>query len=346
LVSSFLVLACFAAAFMAYTYLEPNSISSFVSTSAPKNADVDLESSEFDTLGKHHGKHQKHNKHNGGKQDKKPHPVRATPAPVKATTGSCFTVANGNTLNVRSSACGSVTTTISSGTKVVGVGSSATKSGCTLGSTLKWQQISSPVSGYVADTYLVAASCDSSPPPATTGGITLDQLVSCMPGVSRSKATSYLPYINSAMTGGGITTRRRQAAFLAQVGHESGSLVYMEEIASGAAYEGRKDLGNTQPGDGKRYKGRGPIQITGRANYDAAGKALGLDLINNPTQAATPEVGFRLAVWFWNRAGLNTYADQNTQSAFDSITRKINGGLNGKADRDSRWASAKRVLGA
>jgi len=186
----------------------------------------------------------------------------------------------------------------------------------------------------------------STPPPSTSGGITLDQLISIMPGISRSTATSYLPYLNSAMVAGGITTPKREAAFLAQVGHESGSLRYMEEIASGAAYEGRTDLGNTQPGDGKRYKGRGPIQITGRTNYAAAGKALGLDLINNPTQAATPQVGFRLAVWFWNTHGLNTYADQNTQSAFDTITRRINGGTNGAADRNSRWAVAKRVLGA
>jgi len=156
----------------------------------------------------------------------------------------------------------------------------------------------------------------------------------------------YLPYLNSAMNAGGITTRRRQAAFLAQVGHESASLLYMEEIASGAAYENRRDLGNTQPGDGVRFKGRGPIQITGRANYAAAGQALGLDLINNPTQAATPQVGFRLAVWFWNRASLNTYADLNTQSAFDTITRKINGGTNGRDDRNSRWGICKRVLGA
>jgi len=185
------------------------------------------------------------------------------------------------------------------------------------------------------------------PPPSSSGGdLTLNQLIAVMPGVSSSKASQYLPYLNSAMRSGGITTRRRQCAFLAQVGHESGSLRYMEEIASGAAYEGRRDLGNTQPGDGVRYKGRGPIQITGRANYQAAGQALGLDLINNPTQAATPQVGFRLAVWFWNSRGLNSYADQGTQSAFDTITRRINGGTNGKSDRDSRWALCKRTLGA
>ena len=115
----------------------------------------------------------------------------------------------------------------------------------------------------------------------------------------------------------------------------------MEEIASGAAYEGRKDLGNTQPGDGKRYKGRGPIQLTGRANYQKFGDLLGLDLINNPTIAATKEVGFRIAGLFWQSHGLNELADQQQ---FETITRRINGGLNGQADRVMYYERAKKVL--
>jgi predicted chitinase len=138
-----------------------------------------------------------------------------------------------------------------------------------------------------------------------------------------------------------ITSYLREAAFLAQLAHESGELRYMEEIASGAAYEGRKDLGNTQPGDGKRYKGRGPIQLTGRANYQKYGDLLDLDLINNPTMAATPQVGFRIAGQFWQLNGLNPLADQQN---FKEITKRINGGYNGLVDRTMYYDRAKRVL--
>jgi len=182
-------------------------------------------------------------------------------------------------------------------------------------------------------------------PPSTMGGVSAAQLSKIMPGASQSKIQQYLPYLNQAMQQAGINTPARQAAFLAQLGHESGSFQYMQELASGKAYEGRKDLGNTQPGDGVKYKGRGPIQITGRANYAAAGKALGIDLINHPELAATPQVGFQTAAWYWNSHNLNQYADQNTQAGFDKITKIINGGYNGKADRDSRWNTAKQQLG-
>ena len=106
------------------------------------------------------------------------------------------------------------------------------------------------------------------------------------------KHPEYLDNINAALVKGQINTCHRQAAFLAQ-------LVYMEEIASGAAYEGRTDLGNTQSGDGKQFKGRGPTQLTGRANYRAADQALGLDLEAYPEQVATPSDCFRTSVWFW-----------------------------------------------
>jgi len=151
--------------------------------------------------------------------------------------------------------------------------------------------------------------------------------------------------LNKAMVDGGINTPKRQAAFLAQVLHESGRFKYMQEIASGKAYEGRRDLGNTQPGDGMRFKGRGPIQLTGRANYIKAGKALGIDLVNNPKLAATPEVGFKTAVWFWNSRNLNQLADKGTQQSFDQITKRVNGGYNGKADRDSLYRKACSELG-
>ncbi|KFA93042.1 hypothetical protein Q664_12145 [Archangium violaceum Cb vi76] len=162
-----------------------------------------------------------------------------------------------------------------------------------------------------------------------------------MPNLSQAKAEQYLPHLNKAMAEAGINTPKRQAAFLAQLAHESGEFRYMEEIASGAAYEGRKDLGNTQPGDGVRFKGRGPIQITGRANYRAAGKALGIDLENNPKRASDPDVGFRTAAWYWNSRNLNQYADSGN---FKELTRRINGGYNGLADRQKYYQRALDVL--
>jgi predicted chitinase len=162
--------------------------------------------------------------------------------------------------------------------------------------------------------------------------------------LSPAKAEEYIGPLNKALSEGQINTCPRKAAFLAQVAHESGQLRYWEELASGAAYEGRKDLGNTQPGDGVRFKGRGPIQLTGRANYRAAGKALGLNLEENPKSVSQTDVGFRTTVWFWSSRNLNSLADNNDQSSFDQITRRVNGGLNGKADRDQYGGKAKILL--
>lgn len=171
--------------------------------------------------------------------------------------------------------------------------------------------------------------------------VTDDELRQIMPNCAAAKRADYLPYIQQAMQEFQITSYLREAAFLAQLAHESGELRYMEELASGAAYEGRKDLGNTQPGDGKLYKGRGPIQLTGRANYKKYGDLLGLDLINDPTIAATKEVGFRIAGQFWSLNGLNQLADQQD---FKQITKRINGGYNGLDDRTKYYNRAKQVL--
>ena len=166
----------------------------------------------------------------------------------------------------------------------------------------------------------------------------VDTLLAAMPGLDRGRAQTYLPHNDAAMREFQITTALRAWMWLAQVGHESVSLRYFEEIASGDAYEGRPDLGNTQPGDGRRFKGRGPIQITGRANYTAAAKALNLDLVGNPQIAAQPHVAFRISAWWWSTHGLNGISDTGDVTA---ATRRINGGLNGLADRQSRYARCK-----
>ena len=126
--------------------------------------------------------------------------------------------------------------------------------------------------------------------------------------------------------------------FLAQLAHESGNFHYMEEIASGAAYEGRKDLGNTQTGDGKRFKGRGPIQLTGRANYRRYGQQLCIDFENNPEIVAIPSVGLLVACKFWSDNDLNVVADRDDVT---TITRRINGGLNGFEDRKNKLSTIK-----
>lgn len=137
----------------------------------------------------------------------------------------------------------------------------------------------------------------------------------------------------------GITdTPLRLAHFLAQLIHESGTFRYMEELASGQAYECRADLGNTQAGDGKRYKGRGPIQITGRANYRRYGRKLGIDIERHPEIAATPSIGLHLALEFWKANGLNTLADADNVVG---ITKLINGGHNGLDDRKAHLAKVK-----
>jgi putative chitinase len=155
-----------------------------------------------------------------------------------------------------------------------------------------------------------------------------------MPGLSYEKAAAYLPPMEEAMLQFGIGSTPRCRMWLAQIGHESLSLRFFEEIASGQAYEGRRDLGNTQRGDGVRFKGRGPIQITGRYNYTQASKAMGVDLVAKPHLAAEPAYAFRISAWWWFAHGLNEISDTGDVVA---ATRRINGGLNGLADRQERF---------
>ena len=127
-----------------------------------------------------------------------------------------------------------------------------------------------------------------------------------------------------------MQSKLRLAHLMAQLVHESCSFRYMEEIASGSAYEGRVDLGNSQVGDGRRYKGRGPIQLTGRANYRKFGRRMGIDFENHPEIVALPCIGLHIALEYWADRKLNSWADADD---IDAITRKINGGTNGLADR-------------
>ena len=174
--------------------------------------------------------------------------------------------------------------------------------------------------------------------------ITQQQLLQILPNAGR-QAGVFVPALNTAMSRYGIVGTPRVAAFIAQVGHESGQLRFVREIwgptAQQAGYEGRADLGNTVPGDGSKYRGRGLIQITGRANYAACGEALGLDLLSKPELLEQPQYAAMSAAWFWSTRGLNTLADQGE---FMKITRRINGGVNGLADRQALYDKALKVL--
>lgn len=176
-----------------------------------------------------------------------------------------------------------------------------------------------------------------------------NQLARIMPNLGSVKRSQYLPFLQQAMEEFEINTPLRAAAFLAQLAHESAEFRFMEEIWGPTEAQRRYEpvtrlsqgLGNTQPGDGKRFKGRGPIQLTGRSNYKRYGDALGLDLDHNPLQAATPEVGFRTAGLYWKRNGLNELADKEW---FKSVTKRINGGFNGLAERTRYYVRAKSIL--
>lgn len=183
--------------------------------------------------------------------------------------------------------------------------------------------------------------------------LTAGQLQSIMPAVPARTRDALLPFLEAAMTEFAIERPARVAAFVAQLAHESGQFRFMEEIWGPTPAQRRYEpvstlatnLGNTDAGDGERFKGRGPIQITGRANYRRFGDLLGVDLVSEPARAALPELAFRIAGLFWSKKGLNELADRATPEAFREITRRINGGFNGFEDRQKFYAVARTVLG-
>ncbi|MGK7880146.1 MAG: glycoside hydrolase family 19 protein [Crocosphaera sp.] len=171
---------------------------------------------------------------------------------------------------------------------------------------------------------------------------TKENLKKIMPYASSSDIATYVDPLNQTLDRFKINTAKRAAAFIAQVAHESGSLRYKEEIASGAAYEGRRDLGNTRPGDGRRYKGRGLIQLTGRHNYRKCGQALGLPLETNPQMVVKdPYTNAVVAGWYWNSRNINAAADAGD---FRKVTRLINGGYTHYQDRVKFWERAKKYI--
>lgn len=188
--------------------------------------------------------------------------------------------------------------------------------------------------------------------------LTPELLKKCMPNASLTNCTFAAPHLEKAMAHYKINTLERRAAFLAQLAHESGSLRYMAEIANGLAYEGRKDLGNTSPGDGVKFKGHGYIQVTGKANHQEAMEEFGKASLEETALWLQTHAGASWsAAWFWFKTGLNTIADKTDMwrgdrgkkfkglDKFTYICVSVNGGLNGIVDRRDHYARIRKALG-
>lgn len=179
--------------------------------------------------------------------------------------------------------------------------------------------------------------------------LTNETLKKIYPHSSEKNRHKFLPYLNQYMMEYNINTVERQAAFLAQIGHESAQLAYTEEIASGRIYEGRRDLGNIEKGDGMKYKGRGLLQITGRHNYLQldnliSNLPMGTEFITNPELLREPLYATLTACWWWHNRKLNKLADTPSEENFKKITKIINGGYNGYQNRHKLWLLAKQHL--
>lgn len=171
--------------------------------------------------------------------------------------------------------------------------------------------------------------------------VTLDNLMAITSSAPKQRLEPFVTPLNAAFLKFSVNTPLRVCHFLAQVLHESGEFLYQEETASGAEYEGREDLGNTQPGDGENFKGRGLIQVTGRDNYAQLSHDLGVDYLNHPEQLAQLPDCIWSAFWYWNYRGLSVLADKDD---FDAITYRVNGGYNGYDQRKNYLMRAKNVL--
>ena len=182
--------------------------------------------------------------------------------------------------------------------------------------------------------------------------ITRQMLMRAVPDLCFKRVDEFVASFNMWAIPFGINTPRRIAQYLAQVFHESGALRYVEEIASGEKYEGRKDLGNTQQGDGVRFKGRGYIQLTGRANYTKF-KAYDLcteDVVAHPEKVAEFPLNQVASMWFWQSHGLNEMAEKDDgnkkgEDVCRQITKVVNGGTNGLANRLFYYRRFRKELG-
>ena len=207
--------------------------------------------------------------------------------------------------------------------------------------------------------------------------LSVDQLAKAA-GCTRDRAAKWHPHIVEAMQRFDINTPNEMASFIAQLAHESARLSKLEESlnysADGLAatwparyrdkatgkpnqlalllhrrpaaianncYAGRMGNGDIASGDGWRYRGRGPIQITGRANYQRCGKDIGLDLISNPDLLLEPRAGALSAGWFWHISGLDKHDDDASVYA---ETKIINGGTNGLAERQKFFNIALKAI--
>jgi putative chitinase len=206
--------------------------------------------------------------------------------------------------------------------------------------------------------------------------LTRQELLAIMPGAAEV-AARYLKPLNDAMVQYSINTPARQAAFLAQLAHESAELTFVEENLDyswerlrkvfpryfsndisaqsydheaerigNRIYANRLGNGDEASGDGYRYRGRGPMQVTGRENYRRCGQAIAINLEADPDRLAEPEIGCRAAAWYWHNRGLNTLADANDEAAFREITRRINGAFLGLEARITFWRRASETLRA
>lgn len=198
--------------------------------------------------------------------------------------------------------------------------------------------------------------------------ITTQQLAKAT-GAQLNRAELWLPHIVSAMTEFDIVTPQRQVMFLAQIGHESCGLHYSAEIwgpthdqlgyerdfaspwpstpeeAHGLQFAANRKaftLGNDAPGDGFKYRGRGLIEITGKGNYRTVSAFFSVDFVMDPELLGEDEYSARSAAWFWKWHHLNEMADEGD---FYTITKRINGGLNGIENRKALLQAASDALG-
>lgn len=176
----------------------------------------------------------------------------------------------------------------------------------------------------------------------------LDQIFTL--GAKSGRNSKFLPALNDLFEKSGINSVNRIAGFLSQIGVESGEFLYVKELGADSYFSKYepgtsigKNLGNTQKGDGARYKGRGLIQVTGRANYAACGKALGIDLINNPELLEQPKYAVDSAGWYWDTRNINAACDVDD---IVKITKLVNGGTNHLTERTNYYKKAKSVLTA